>query len=46
VEEKDTLYHAHLDFYHLSLMQIYGTENQHIEMIGEIPERFTGGFSA
>jgi hypothetical protein len=46
VEEKDTLYHAQLDFYHLSLLRIYGNENQHIEMIREIPEQFTGAFSA
>jgi hypothetical protein len=46
VEEKDTLYHAQLDFYHLSFVHLYGSENQHIEMIREIPERFTGALSA
>jgi hypothetical protein len=46
VGEKDTLYHAQLDFYHLSRMRIYGSDNQHIEMLREIPERFAGAFSA
>jgi hypothetical protein len=46
VEEKDTLYHAQLDFYHLSLLRIYGNENQHIEMIREIPEQFTAALLA
>jgi hypothetical protein len=38
IGEKDTLCHAQLDFYHLSKIFMCDSENQHIEMIREIPE--------
>jgi hypothetical protein len=42
IGEKDTLCHAQLDFYHLSKSQVCAGRYQHIEMIREIPESFTG----
>jgi hypothetical protein len=46
VGEKDTLYHAQLDFYHLSRSLICDIESQHIEMIREIPEKLFGALLA
>jgi hypothetical protein len=40
MEQKDTLYHAQLDFYRLSKPSACDSQYQHIEMIREIPESF------
>jgi hypothetical protein len=42
IGEKGTLCHAQSDFYHLSKLRACDNRNQHIEMIREIPESFTG----
>jgi hypothetical protein len=46
VGEKDTLCHDQLDFYHLSQLRLCDSKYQHIEMIREIPEQFTGALLA
>jgi hypothetical protein len=46
VGEKDTLYHAQLDFYHLPQLRACASKNQHVEMLKEIPEQFGGALSA